>query len=1729
MLRSLKRRKSGFSLVEVLIAIAIIAVVVIPLAMTLISSARMNHKARRVSAANDVSTSIIETLQTVDLGDIMIELNSSLKGDGAPSTEKDEYYGDVSKALLKALEEKGFEVSDISMYETKKLADGSYQKITDKSKSSVLERVFSDNSVKNYFVGQSDDKYSFLLKGVKNGEMTIDVVADIEGLQSYDLVSITSMSHSDVFYVKQPVSNGKSTMEVEAAEKFLADHQLYGQITGQPDNYFKDLNWFLNNMERKIVVDIVRDSKSEAVTVEISAEYYLENNDVLQKSDQKIVKSLGSFSTNSTAELAKGIHVYFNPLNNAVNKSQRDTLVVNNKNDVRVPVFFVALDQDASLGFNKLNYKPSLIVKESSGTGASATIVCTNLINSKEDIANKLNVVSGQKDLTIKTIGNATTQQVLYSISLQVYDHEESSYVTTTQGSATEEKFTPRKKDLLSEVEGTFIDTSEKIDTNVSSDDGDGAFAYANGIRRVYDGTLVTGVDYRYVDISGTTQAINAGKYTVVATPKIGRTWADGTNEPKTITWEITRAPTTKVILSGDGGQLVYNAQEQNGFATISGDLKNSEDSSLKPECFTGTYKAVNAGTYTASFTPDSNHCWEDDGTISVRTFTWTINKRPLTVTWPTGQDKDRWVYDGTTHTIQPKISGIISGDACSISLKDNFIKDVGEKTAVIAALTNNNYVVSENREHLIKVTANKSAFFELKTDTDGNPYLTYNGEAQNIVLKHAGVRFKGDVSAKNAGTYTVIIEPMEGYAWNGAEDDFSPVRVEWKILPKEVSFNWGDNGWVYAPQKFGYYLTNVGDDTKPKTYQREYDGRMHQISCEVRGVIGEDVCTAILENDTIQNEGVVTTKVVDLSNKNYYIPADDACLIEITPKSVADVINYAPAEKDEFNRAPFEYNGKEQTGIVGTCVDMTGTYKATDVCVDYDNQVVSCHKAYVTPKLNYSWGPTYWENRAVKVLDDKGNEFMLTSGLPVGSKYTLVLEWKILPIEDAWYEDFIVTYTGTDQNGVSLNNADLLLSDDGTYGITKSAVGNYIARIRPSLNHAWESKIQNGRYDVREIDVNWSIVRSAMDIPVLYGDTPVYNGKYQYPNILVFSEYDKIGAAVTFSLYKGGINDPNRTLMEGNCSYVPKAIDAGTYTLHIKINDDSFKWLKKDGTTTTEDVVIEWKILPKEIAGWVERDYNIWTYDNREFTGTAHFKDGFLCYNEATGRQDTCDFIYSNNKHTNAGDYKFSITGVTNPNYTAHYNSNGSLIYNGNATGLEMNIKRRKVSINWTASGTEHDYRDNKDVFRNNGQYIPSINYNYEGYHTPNPNQTHSLNYSGGGNQTGLGPHTVTVNWIDQNPENYELASDSIKTWTFYIWRKADECGNLKSFDFNGAQQSTYATGSRNAISIVSGGTYKNAGGYTAQVNNRSDLYYFWDYYGDSGSRNKSWNIYKLSAAKVPWNKSNANTFYGDVDINEYNRSTYRYGLKGFSINDIIGTPKVSYATSAGHSYTVSYNGNYANAYAVETTGAFMHGGTYKVVASFAGDSNMSACSRTYTVVMRKINKPNNDSILSASPDSVANKGAHIIVNYPSNINGNYSYVVGARSCYQVPLKTKGSYVVTWSYAGNNDFNADSGSFSTTVHADSSPGFATYDYVKTPTVWKTEIGHAMGIEIYPAYNNCSADYDGKLIYNAPMAVTGYSFAFKINVNSGKKFSANSSEKFRTVSARVKPGIIQIS
>ena len=1714
----LKRNKKGFSLIEILVAISIIAVVIVPLAMNLISGARMNNKAKKVSASTDISTSIIETMQTVNLSDIMIELNSSYKGDGAPTIDKDEYHGDVSKALLKALQDKGYDVKDVDMFETKKANNGTYQRILDKSKSSVAERLLSNNSVKNYFVGQPDDVYSFVLKNVKNGEMTIDIVADIKGLQSYDLVNITSMQHSDAFYVKQPTQNGQSTMELEVAEKFLADHQLYGKITGKNESEFKTLSWFVDNMERRIIVNIVKDTNSDAVTVDVSIEYTVPNDDVLQKSDQKITKLMGSFSTNSTAEFSKGIHVYFNPLNNHSNKNQRDTLVVNNKNDVKMPIFFIALEQDTSTGFNKMLYRPSLIVNESNNVGVSHAIVCTNLIGNVGEIPGKINVMGGQKEIVIKTIGNATTQQVLYSISLQVYSHVEDSHSATGSGNSATESFAPRKKDLLAEVEGTFIDTSEKVNINNESLEGNGSFAYARGIRRVYDGTAISGIDYGYVDFSADSQlsAVNAGKYTAIATPKIGHTWEDGSTASKVVTWEITRAPTTKVELNNDGN-LTYNAQTQNGFYKISEDLFNPSTGELNENCFSGVYKAKNAGTYTATFTPDANHCWEDDGTIAAKTFSWTINKKELEITWPTGENKDIWIYDGSTHTIEPTVNGIIPGDACSYTTRDNYIKDVGHKYASIASITNSNYVAITNKEHKIQVVANRSASFELKTDANGNPWIEYNGNAQDIVLKSSGVLFLGDRIAKNANEYILIAEPMEGYSWGGEEDNFEQIEIRWKITPKEVTFTWGDENWNYSTQKYGYYESGTPVNSRPKTYQVVYDGQVHQIPCRVNGLIGDDIATATLMDDKIQNESVQRATVVALSNQNYAIPVDqskNSCLIEITPKCIADATNYAPVEKDADGHEPFVYNGLERTGVVGTCVNLVHN-KATDVAVDYQKQVITTYKAEVTPKANYAWGVTDWTNKSVKVKLEDGTIYTLQDGLPVGSKYTLIVEWQILPIQDAWYEDYIVTYTGVEQVGVSYKNADLLLTDNTTHGDRKTNVGNYIAKLRPQLNHAWESGISNKPYDIREIDVEWSIIRSSMNIPEVYGNWPIYNGQEQYPNVLVFSDFGTTSSSLEFVLRKG--HSQTGQILSGPSKSIPTAVDAGSYTLEIRIIDKSFKWLLDDGSYSTEPIFLYWKILPMEITGGLTQSglTNRWTYDNRDFTGTAKFKDGFLKNNVRTG-QDSCTLTYSGNVKKNAGTYNFSVTAVSNPNYTPYKIKNNEVSSELIYTNLSMIIDKRPLTIDWQTGGATLSYdstrgeyygTNNKNAFKSSGKLTPVFVF---GSHNPPSDNYPTPKYDKSSNVTDAGKHTSTVTGINGDSlGNYCIDSNADTQEDFVIWKDATNYGGLQDFTYNGNTQKTCAGKSFVTLGGTTSGKDANTYGATVTPN----AYYYWSSYRSYATIPDTWKINKLPSGSVRWN--NGSTSYtGTVEPKYYNgwqvydKTNFCYAVVGQSLKDVTGwtsMPDITVASSAKCTYSMHYDMDLDNATSSEmndvngnltytltsvtSTSAMKHGGTYELTCNFPGDNNVEAASQKVTITLDPF--PFDASQMAAylptlvtAPDKGWNNigtsgGAHV-VKHQIETHGDYGYYEYGfhTSYYQLNdlTHTSSAHNIWFTYYGSCDFgqySAQIGSVDVGKHYDNT--YAAYSVVRRLTVGKRNNG-AEGVTCYPEWktHNCS-------------------------------------------------------
>jgi type II secretory pathway component PulJ len=233
----------------------------------------------------------------------------------------------------------------------------------------------------------------------------------------------------------------------------------------------------------------------------------------------------------------------------------------------------------------------------------------------------------------------------------------------------------------------------------------------------VYNGKEQTGVSGKYVKNSGTPSATDAGVYTCYVSPDSNHLWEDGSSTSRPYEWTIYKAQ-GKVTAPVAKKSLVYNEQPQtliDAGSTPYGKVYYSltgQDGSWSTKMPTGTeaqtytvyyysagdsnhyatdqnayvpvtisrratakvsavnhtyngreltgvvgehiilldnYSAVNAGNYVATVMPDSNHTWENGkvGTISIP---WQIKQNVTTLIAPMA--KRNLVYDGTAHQL---------------------------------------------------------------------------------------------------------------------------------------------------------------------------------------------------------------------------------------------------------------------------------------------------------------------------------------------------------------------------------------------------------------------------------------------------------------------------------------------------------------------------------------------------------------------------------------------------------------------------------------------------------------------------------------------------------------------------------------------------------------------------------------------------------------------------------------------------------------------------------------------------------------------------------------------------------------------------------------------------------------------------------------------------------------------------------------------------------------------
>jgi hypothetical protein len=107
---------------------------------------------------------------------------------------------------------------------------------------------------------------------------------------------------------------------------------------------------------------------------------------------------------------------------------------------------------------------------------------------------------------------------------------------------------------------------------------------------------------------------VNAGSYKAVFTPLKGYCWSNGKQDPYTVTWTIERKSTAKPTIRSN--------------PTYNGSAQAPSWNSYEAAAFSvsGTASATNAGSYSVTFTPNSNYKWSD-GSTGAYTVNWQIYK----------------------------------------------------------------------------------------------------------------------------------------------------------------------------------------------------------------------------------------------------------------------------------------------------------------------------------------------------------------------------------------------------------------------------------------------------------------------------------------------------------------------------------------------------------------------------------------------------------------------------------------------------------------------------------------------------------------------------------------------------------------------------------------------------------------------------------------------------------------------------------------------------------------------------------------------------------------------------------------------------------------------------------------------------------------------------------------------------------------------------------------------
>lgn len=397
----------GFTLVEVLVAILILSIIIVPLLSAFVVAANTNAKARQTLRATTLAQNVMEELKAYSL------------------EESAKQYG---KKLAD-----NFVIADaMDSYETVLHVDGVHEVLT-----------FDENG---QIQGREEGKYDLVLKGVSQESAKFDVEVQIReplaGVGTYDLVNITSMNRSDCAYFAQE----KGAHSIIGAE-YARRRQNQVNTSDISAAEFQDM------MTRTITID-VNSAVDGSETVKVTFDYQIPTGYVTED-NRYYTEYTTIFDNYSSGEELQAVYLYYYPLYGV---STRDTFEINNASDLPVDIYLIKMKDTTFNAYDDTNYKPNVYVNETDSRedGTSNLKICTNI--RANNLLSYYNNIGTTTAIQVTDLGNAETIQNLYDVTIKVYKHDESAFTTAT--GKTTIKFNEDKR--ISTFTGTVLDKADK-------------------------------------------------------------------------------------------------------------------------------------------------------------------------------------------------------------------------------------------------------------------------------------------------------------------------------------------------------------------------------------------------------------------------------------------------------------------------------------------------------------------------------------------------------------------------------------------------------------------------------------------------------------------------------------------------------------------------------------------------------------------------------------------------------------------------------------------------------------------------------------------------------------------------------------------------------------------------------------------------------------------------------------------------------------------------------------------------------------------------------------------------------------------------------------------------------------------------------------------------------------------------------------------------------------------